>query len=197
MRRTLWLVPLVAVIAGVLSLLALRSLGAQARPLVTRFARQGAFQRPRRSPHEDVSAVVAGAKLTIVYGRPYMRGRTIFGGLVPYGVVWCPGADEATTLESTLALRIGSMLVPVGPHTIWILPNRERPWALIVSEESSGFHTFYNRAADLGRIELRVRTLPAPVEQLTFLISPTAEGSGTIAMQWEQTEVSVPFAVVQ
>jgi len=82
-------------------------------------------QRPRVSPHENVVAAVDGATLTITYGRPSMRGRTIFGALVPYGRVWCPGADEATVLDSTRPLRIGSLDVPAGPHTIWMLPTAD------------------------------------------------------------------------
>src|SRR5262245_61781132 len=60
---------------------------------------QGGWRR--LSPHDDVSATIDGAMLTIEYGRPSMRGRKIFGWLVPFDAVWCPGADEATTLEST------------------------------------------------------------------------------------------------
>ncbi len=151
----------------------------------------------RASPHESVSATVGGAEMTIEYGRPYMRGRTIFGGLVPYQRVWCPGADEATTLDSTRPLQLGHLAVPSGPHTIWVLPTPDT-WTLIVSKEPSGFHTNYNSSADLGRIELRKRTLPASVEQLTFTIAKNPDGkSGSIAMTWETTEVSVPFTVGQ
>jgi Protein of unknown function (DUF2911) len=154
-----------------------------------------AGQRPRVSPHESVSATVAGANLTITYGRPYMRGRTIFGALVPYGRVWCPGADEATTLESTRALKIERLDVPAGPHTIWILPTADA-WTLVVSKEPSGFHTRYNESADLGRVPLRKRGLDAPVEQLTFAIdADPARSRGVIRMMWEKTEVSVPFSV--
>src|SRR5262249_38050660 len=74
-------------------------------------ARQGF----RVSPHETTSGMVDGGTVTITYGRPSMRGRTIFGRLVPYGRVWCPGADEATTLESTRPLRLGDLAVPSGP----------------------------------------------------------------------------------
>ena len=157
----------------------------------------GKLAGQRRSPHESVSATVDGAEMTIEYGRPYMRARKIFGGLVPYRNVWCPGADEATTLDSTRPLRLDHLAVPPGPHTIWILPTPD-VWTLIVSKEPSGFHTFYNSSADLGRIELRKRALPAPVEQLTFTIAknPDAKG-GSIAMMWETTEVSVPFTVEQ
>src|SRR5438094_347387 len=150
-------------------------------------ARAGA-QRPRVSPHESVSATVDGATVTITYGRPYMRGRAIFGGLVPYGRVWCPGADEATVLDSTRPLKIASLDVPAGPHTIWVLPTAEA-WTLVVSKEPSGFHTRYNESADLGRVELRKRALAAPVDQLTFAIDKNGDaGGGTIKMMWETTE---------
>ena len=156
-------------------------------------ARQGR----RASPHESVSGTVDGSDITITYGRPSMRGRMIFGRLVAWDRVWCPGADEATTLESKRELRLDQLAVPPGPHTIWILPTREA-WSLIVSKEPSGFHTNYNPSADLGGVAMMKRTVPAPVEQLTFAIvrNPTGPG-GMITMTWETTEVSVPFTVVQ
>jgi hypothetical protein len=163
----------------------------------------GAGRAPQRlSPHESVSASIDGSEITITYGRPYMRGRLIFGGLVPYGRIWCPGADEATTLDSGRELLLGQsaatgLRVPPGPHTIWVLPT-EDVWTLIVSKEPSGFHTNYNPRADLGRIEMRKRALDTPVEQLTFAILKNATtAGGVIAMSWERTEVIVPFAVVQ
>ena len=124
------------------------------------------------------------------------RGRRIFGGLVPYQVVWCPGADEATTLESSRELEVQSIRVPGGPHTIWILPNLDR-WMLVISREPKGFHTQYNPRADLARVELRKRQLSSSVEQLTFTIERAPDGGGSIAMAWETTEVSVPFSVVR
>jgi hypothetical protein len=151
-------------------------------------------QRQRASPHESVSASVDGAQLSITYGRPYMRGRVIFGSLVPYGRVWCPGADEATVLVSSKALKLGDLDVPGGPHTIWILPTPEA-WTLIVSREPSGFHTRYNASADLGRIPLEKHDVEPPVDQLTFTIAKTLGGGGRIAMSWEKTEVSARFTV--
>src|SRR5580704_14209093 len=122
-------------------------------------ARQGR----RASPHESVSGTVDGSDITITYGRPSMRGRTIFGRLVEWDRVWCPGADEATTLESKRELRLGQgqgqLAVPPGPHTIWVLPTRDE-WSLIVSREPSGFHTGYDPSADLGRVAMIKRTVP-------------------------------------
>jgi hypothetical protein len=146
----------------------------------------------RISPHESVAATVDGARVTIVYGRPSMRGRKIFGALVPFGRVWCPGADEATTLDSARVIHMGKLTIPPGPHTIWMLPEANR-WTLVISTEPSGFHTMYSPSLDMGRVPLRVRTLATPVEELTFAIEPAPSGGGTIAMSWEKTEVSVDF----
>jgi hypothetical protein len=156
-----------------------------------------ASQARRASPHESVSETIDGSRITITYGRPYMRGREIFGRLVPFGRVWCPGADEATTLESTKELMLDTLRVSVGPHTIWVLPTEDR-WTLVVSKDPSGFHTQYHPDRDLGRIELHKREVATPVEQLTFAINRRdAARGGTIAMTWERTEVSVPFTVVE
>jgi Protein of unknown function (DUF2911) len=158
--------------------------------------RGGIGQQTRVSPHESVTAVVDGATITITYGRPSMRGRTIFGALVPYGRVWCPGADEATTLDSSKPLKIGALAVPAGPHTIWMLPTADA-WTLVVSKEPSGFHTRYHPDQDLGRVPLEKRALDARVEQLTFAIQQGRPSGGAIVMTWEATEVAAPFSVVQ
>ena len=94
----------------------------------------------RISPHEQTSGMIDGARITVTYGRPSMRGRTIFGGLVPFDTVWCPGADEATVLDSDKPIQLDTLKVPAGPHTIWVLPTANQ-WTLIVSKEPSGFHT--------------------------------------------------------
>src|SRR5881394_644312 len=119
--------------------------------LALTFATGEARQRPRRSPHETVSGTVGGADLTITYGRPYMRGRTIMGALVPYGHVWCPGADAATTLSTTKPLRIGDLSLAAGSYTLWMLPSADA-WKLIVNKETGQFHTQYDAREDLGRV---------------------------------------------
>ena len=152
-------------------------------------------QRTRVSPHESVSATVGGAGMSVTYGRPSMRGRKIFGSLVPYDIVWCPGADEATVLDSNKTLQIGNLRVPAGPHTIWVLPTANE-WTLIVSTDESGFHTRYPASRDLGRVPFQKKAIATPVEQLTFEIRSTSATAGELAMRWETTEVTVPFTVM-
>lgn len=176
----------VALLLGAASLIATPDAGLQTRS-------QSSFQPSRLSPHETVAAIIDGARVAISYGRPSMRGRAIFGSLVPYGRVWCPGADEATTVESTTELLIANLRVARGPHTIWILPTPS-DWTLIVSKEPRGFHTRYNPERDLGRVVMQKRDLSSAVERLTFAIVPSPAGGGSIVMSWEKTEASVPFS---
>jgi Protein of unknown function (DUF2911) len=150
----------------------------------------------RLSPHETVAATIDGARVVISHGRPSMRGRRIFGALVPYGRVWCPGADEATTFDSDVELRIANLIVPKGPHTIWILPTTA-DWTLIVSKDPSGFHADYHPDRDLARIVMRKRQLPTLVERLTFAIVALPSGGGDLRISWENTEVSAPLTRVQ
>ena len=143
----------------------------------------------RISPHEQTSGLIDGVRVTVTYGRPSMRGRTIFGPLVPFDRVWCPGADEATILDSDEPIQLDTLRVPAGPHTIWMLPTANQ-WMLIVSKEPSGFHTRYHPDADLGRVTLRKSPINPPVEQLTFEIAPNRLGpGGSLSMRWETTSV--------
>jgi hypothetical protein len=152
-------------------------------------------QGGRRSPHESTSATVDGSEMFIEYGRPYMRGREIFGRLVRFGDVWCPGADEATMLSTSRSLKFGTLEVPAGEYSLWILPT-EDTWTLIFNRNAHTFHTQYRSRADLGRVELQKTTLNAPVEQLTFTIEKNDSGpGGRITMSWATTEVAAAFVV--
>lgn len=161
------------------------------------FAIAGPRAQQRASPHDSVSESIDGADLTITYGRPYMRGRAIMGGLVPYGRVWCPGADEATILATTRPLKVGAMTLAAGRYTLWMLPSAGE-WQMIVNKQTGQWHTQHDPSQDLGRVTLEKRTLPKPVEQLTFAIGKQHGASGgAITMRWETTEVSAAFTVVQ
>jgi|SRR5581483_4327960 len=151
--------------------------------------------RQRISPHETTTATIDGAEISISYGRPSMRGRKIFGALVPYGRIWCPGADECTKLTTNRDLRIGELQVPAGSYSLWMLPTAG-DWTLIISRKADAFHSRYPAGDDLGRITLEKRTLSEPVEQLTFSVDKNPQGrGGLLRMRWENTEVSTALVV--
>jgi DUF2911 family protein len=155
-----------------------------------------AGQRPPLSPHEDTAATIDGAALKITYGRPSMRGRQIFGSLVPFDRVWCPGADECTRLTTNRDLQFAGLTLKAGEYSLWMLPT-ESTWTLIFNSDDHAFHTGRNPRRDVGKIQLEKQTLRAPVEQLTFSLEPNAAGKGgLLAMRWETTRVAAPFSVL-
>lgn len=150
-----------------------------------------AMQRQRVSPHETVELSLSGKKITVTYGRPYLKGRKAVGGsLVPYGQVWRTGADEATILTTDADLMIGSLAVPKGSYSLFTLPT-ETGWKLIVNKTDKQWGAFsYKEADDLGRTDMKVGKTAATVEQ--FTISLAAAGSSAVMkLEWENTSASV------
>jgi len=147
----------------------------------------------RPSPHETTSAAVDGATISVSYGRPYMKGRTIMGDLVPYGQLWRTGADEATTLVTDTDLMFGSVHVPAGSYTLFTLPDATA-WKLVINTETGQTGLEHDPAKDLGTVDTKMESLPAPVEQFTIAVVDTPAG-GSLALRWERTEITVPFLV--
>src|SRR5215475_3188419 len=80
-------------------------------------------QSRRASPHERTAVVtIDGSEMFVDYGRPYTRGRRIFGSLIRWEEVWCPGADEATYFSTSKNLKVGALDVPAGKYSLWIQP---------------------------------------------------------------------------
>jgi hypothetical protein len=137
----------------------------------------------------------AGKRVYVDYGRPSMRGRRIVGELVPYGRVWRTGANAATTLVTEVDLRIGDAVVPRGTYTLYTLPAAQG-WTLIVNRQTGQWGTQYEASRDLVRIPMRTTSLAQPVEKFTIALEPgSTRGTGTLAMAWERTRVSVPIRV--
>jgi hypothetical protein len=152
-----------------------------------------AAQQKPASPRDTTRAGIGGATLLVDYGRPSKRGREIFGGLVPFGQVWRTGANQATTLVTDKPLMFGSLLVPAGKYTLWTLPAKDG-WKLIVNKQTGQWGTNYDPAQDLGRVDMKVEKLAAPVEQMAIKLAPGASG-GVLRIEWDTTAAVVPFMV--
>jgi hypothetical protein len=122
-----------------------------------------------------------------------MKGRKIFGALVPFGEVWRAGANESTTFVTDTDLNVGGTTVPAGSYTIFAVPNADK-WQLVISKKTGEWGTAYPGAGnDLARIDMKVSQLPSPMEN--FTISFDKSGSGcNLTMSWETTKASVPVA---
>jgi hypothetical protein len=93
-------------------------------------------QEKRASPHETAKGTIDGVQISIEYGRPYVKGRKIWGGLNPLGQVWRLGADEATTMTTSGPLQIGTTAVPAGKHTLYMWVDEAQP-KLIVNNQTA------------------------------------------------------------
>jgi hypothetical protein len=167
-----------------------------------------AAQQKRLSPHETISAVVDGNRVTIVYGRPYTKHpgtgevRKIWGGLVPYGQVWRTGADEATLLITQKPIELGGLTIPAGAYTLWTLPTEDGKAKLIVNKQigqwgmnSKDPKQVYDPAMDVGRIDLKKETPESPASQFTMSVGANAAGGGVVKLAWENTQYSTTFTV--
>jgi hypothetical protein len=153
-------------------------------------------QRSRyTSPKEDTAASVGGANISVEYYAPAMHGRKVMGGLVPYGQVWCTGANWATKLTTDHDLEVGGLKLPKGSYSIWTLPD-EKQWTLIINRETGQFHLNYDQSQDFGRTKMELKAIPAPVEKFTITLKPEGGKKGRLALIWENTEASVPITVL-
>jgi hypothetical protein len=158
-------------------------------------------QQKRVSPHETVSAVIDGSRVTVTYGRPYTKDpktgepRKIWGGLVPYGKVWRTGADEATTLTTQKPLVFGDTTVPAGAYTLYTLPQEDGSAKLIVNKQLGQWGTQYDQAQDLARIDLKKDALEKTADQLAIAVAKNSSGGGSLKIMWEDTQYSAAFTV--
>ena len=148
-------------------------------------------EEKRASPHEQATLTLSGKKVVIQYGRPYKKGRAIFGGLVPYGEVWRTGADEATTLSTETDLMIGSLRVPKGTYALFTIPT-EKGWTLVINKIAKQWGAYsYSAKEDLGRAPMTTIVAAAPVEQFSIALEPAGEKKATLKIAWDKVASSV------
>jgi Protein of unknown function (DUF2911) len=149
---------------------------------------------PRLSPAASAECKLPDGKtIKTDYSSPRMRGRKIYGGLVPYGQVWRTGANEATTFVTGADLIVGGKAVAAGSYTIFTLPTADA-WTLIINKKTGEWGIPYKYESDeLTRVPMNVSQLPSPVEDFTISYVP-ASGGCTLQLDWATTRASVKIA---
>jgi len=146
--------------------------------------------KPASPPGEATLKFDDGKTVTIQYSRPSMRGRKIFGGLVPYDEVWRTGANAATSLKTDVDLNIGGANVPAGSYTLYTLPGMSS-WKLIINKQTGQWGTDYSRDQDLARVDMKVTQRPSGLELFTISFDKASGNSATLKLEWENTIASV------
>lgn len=149
------------------------------------------------SPPAQAAVTLDGKSVTIDYCAPSMRGRKIFGTLLPYDKVWRTGANTSTTLKTDTALRIGTLKVAAGTYSIYSIPSATT-WKLIINKQTGQWGTVYNQDQDLGRVNMTAGTAPAsPVETFKIAFEETKGNRTQLHLMWENTDVYVPITAMK
>jgi hypothetical protein len=155
-------------------------------------ARQDKSKRPSL-PATAKCELAGGKSVKSDYSSPRMKGRKIYGDLVPFGKVWRAGANEATTFVTSSDIVVGSKTVPAGSYTIFTIPTVDK-WTLIINKKTGEWGIPYKYESDeLARVDMNVSKLPAPVENFTIAFDKSASGCA-LQMEWETTRASVDIA---
>ncbi len=168
-----------------------------AAALVAAIAMQGSAQP--LSPAAETSVTIAGKAITIKYSAPSVRGRKVF---TPDGIltkdstypVWRAGANAATLLDSASDLTIGSLTVPAGKHSLYVLLDKGG-WKLIVNKETGQSGMMYDEKQDLGRVAMTMGKPAAFVEKYKMTLASAGGNKGRLTLEWENTSASVDFTV--
>jgi hypothetical protein len=158
----------------------------------------GAGGRPFRgqvlSPPAHAGCKFAdGGTIAVNYSSPRMRGRKIFGDVVPFGEVWRAGADDATSFATSADVVSAGKTIPAGKYTLFTLPTPTK-WTLIVSKQTGEWGIPYpGERYDFTRAEMKVSKLPAPLENFTISFDQ-AGSSCTMKLDWETTRASIDIA---
>lgn len=136
----------------------------------------------RKSQPASVRQRMGATEIAVIYNRPAARGRKLFGGIVPFGQIWNPGADEATRLETSRNLRLDGQPLPAGKYSIWAIPG-PLEWTLIFSRAYDVPHTPYPEGKDALRIRVRPQTGPH-TESLGFDFPMATSDSARLELHW-------------
>jgi DUF2911 family protein len=151
-------------------------------------------QRQMASPRKSAEMALNGKKISVDYGAPSVRGRKIFGELVPYNQVWRLGANQATHFNTEADLIFGNVAVPKGSYTLWVWPA-ENGWKLIINKQTGIWGTPYKpeyEKTELARVDMKIEKTSAPVELMVISLDKAGQG-GALKMEWETTSASINF----
>jgi DUF2911 family protein len=152
------------------------------------------------SPPASTTVTIDGKTISIRYSAPSVRGRKIFGagGLLstdPTYPVWRAGANAATAFRTDADLDVGSLRVPRGSYTLFVLVKDPEAWELIVNKQTGQWGLDYAPSQDVGRIRMAMAKPPAIVERLKYTLTDKGTGKAELQLAWEHHVGTVGMTV--
>ena len=151
---------------------------------------------PAASPACTLKQRVGLTDIEIVYSRPGVKGRTIFGGIVPYGQVWRTGANQATKITFSTPVKLEGNEIPAGTYALFTIPG-ENEWTIIINKNTNQWGAFqYNTKDDLVRFKVTPVTLAdTTVETFAIEFNRIRDESAVLELVWEKTVVPIRLDV--
>jgi len=157
---------------------------------------QAQIQTPQPSPSSKLEQVVGLSNVVVEYSRPSMRGRTIFGDLVPYDALWRTGANKNTTVTFSDDVVVEGKELKAGTYAIFTRPS-EAVWEVIFYSDSENWGTpkEWDASKVAATVKVEVYPMPVPIETFTMTIDDLHNNGGSLGIMWEKVYVGVKFIV--
>ena len=150
---------------------------------------------PRVSPNATVTQTVGTTDLTVTYSRPGVKGRAIWGALVPYGKPWRTGANDATRFTTTDDITVAGKTLPAGGYSFFTIPTPTE-WTIVFNKEKDLWGAFdYKPEQDPLRVTVTPATTAESTEWMRFSFENLTPQSADLVLQWEKLRVAVPITV--
>ena len=131
--------------------------------------------------------------IKVVYGRPQVKGREIFGNLAPYNKIWRTGANEATEITFYKDVKIGGKAVKAGTYTVFTIPNEDGKWTFILNSMLNQWGAYqYSENNDVIRVEVNTKKSDENIEAFSITVEKSKSGA-TMYLGWEKTIVEIPI----
>ncbi len=158
-------------------------------------AQEKKLELPQPSPAATLKQKVGITDVDIEYSRPGVKGRKIFGTLVPYGEVWRTGANSATKVTFSTDVKFGGQPVPAGTYALATIPNQGE-WTVILNKATDGWGTYaYDQKNDLVRVTAKPIALNDAVETMTIGLHDLRDDSAILAIEWDKVRVPVKIEI--
>ncbi len=163
--------------------------------LILSFSSYAQVSSPQPSPSAKVTQTIGLTEITVSYSRPGVKGREIFGKLVPYGEMWRTGANHCTVIEASADFKLAGNEIPAGKYGLFTIPTKG-DWTIVVSNQNDIWGTGgYDQSKDVVRFKVDSKQMSSKVESFTIDFSDFTDNSATMSLMWDKTGVDIPVSV--